>query len=394
MTSTLDTPGARSTTARTGTTAEPPLDWTRISPSAAPSGARDRSRTAETTTLAPGSSVPSPPTKEIQGTPARVSNTSGSRPQFVTRTPPCSRGRPEVHRRGVHHELASGGGGRGDLAAVVRPQDGDGDHEDGHPGHPGSEAPAPRAAPGGGRRERSPPGRWAQRPDEAAPAAGIGRVLEAGRSRLRRNAGQQCRDGDQRPPSVPAGRAAPAVLDHPGGELFRRQPHRLERHVGQAGAVVAAHPGQEDGADDVLGLIGGGLDRHRRQTRCDPQRLAEGLALQAVAQRQVDAAPLDGVEQERGRPGQPLQLVGRSRPRLDQVGAQWHRRGGVPHRHGEDAAEEERRREAGTVRFEGGRYRLPDDRHGPLGVSGDGQSKVVQGVAVLFKDPVRRPHGR
>src|SRR5581483_10286561 len=56
--STSDSSGARSTSARTGTAADPPLDRTRISPSVAPSGARDRSRTAVTTTVASGSSVP------------------------------------------------------------------------------------------------------------------------------------------------------------------------------------------------------------------------------------------------------------------------------------------------------------------------------------------------
>src|ERR1041384_4027646 len=76
--STPDSSGGRSTTARTGTAADPPLDWTRIIPPGAPSGARERSSVTDTRALAPGSSVPSPPTKEIQGTPARVSNTRGS----------------------------------------------------------------------------------------------------------------------------------------------------------------------------------------------------------------------------------------------------------------------------------------------------------------------------
>jgi len=184
------------------------------------------------------------------------------------------------------------------------------------------------------------------------------------------------------------------VLDHRRGQLLGRGVDRLEGDVGQPRAVVAAHPGEEDGADDVLGLVGGRLDGERGQPGGDSQRLAQRLTLQALAQGQVEAAPLDGVEEDGGLPGQPLELVGRPRARLDQVGRQRRRRGGVAHRHGEDATEQEGAPDPRPVGLEGARHRLPDGRHGPLGVSGDGQSEVVEGVAVLLEDPVQRPRPR
>ncbi len=44
-------------------------------------------------------------------------------------------------------------------------------------------------------------------------------------------------------------------------------------------------------------------------------------------------------------------------------------------------------RDSRPVRRQDSRDRLPDGRHGPLDLSGDGQSEVVEGVALLLEIP-------
>ena len=206
--------------------------------------------------------------------------------------------------------------------------------------------------------------------------------------------GQERRHRHEGPAAVAAGGARLTVLDHRRGQLLGRLADPVEGGVGQAGAVVPADPGEQDGADDVLGLVGGGLHRHRGQARGDAERLAQDLTFQTLAEGQVEAAPLDGVEQQRGRPGDPLQLVGRPRSRFDQLGRQGRRGSGVAGRHGEHTAEEEGPAGSRPVALDRPRHRLPDDRHRPLGVSGDRQGEVVEGVAVLLEDPVQRHRPR
>ena len=135
--------------------------------------------------------------------------------------------------------------------------------------------------------------------------------LQLGRSRLGGNAGQEGRDGDQPPAGGHRRRGSPRCA-RPPRRRASRLPPRPTSSATSARPAQSSRPtqGQEDGADDVLGQIGGRLDRHRRQARSDPQSLAQGLALQAVAEGEVEAAPLDGVDEEGGGPGQPLQFVG------------------------------------------------------------------------------------
>jgi hypothetical protein len=112
----------------------------------------------------------------------------------------------------------------------------------------------PRSSTGGGAGRRRPEG-----PDDAGPAAEIDRQ-EGGRRSLGRDAGQERRHRDERPAAVAAGGAALAVLDHRRSQLVGRRSNRIERDVGQAGAVLTPHPGQEDAADHVFGLIHRRLD--------------------------------------------------------------------------------------------------------------------------------------
>jgi hypothetical protein len=71
---------------------------------------------------------------------------------------------------------------------------------------------------------------------------------------------------------------------------------------------------------------------------------------------------------------------------LDQIGRQVRSRRGVAHRDGEHAAKELGPGHAGPVGRKCGRDRFADGRHGPLSVSDDGQSEVVEGVALVLEN--------